>query len=112
LSAPAARADSRHFRDSALEVGLHPFPIPLAINFSRHKRPSALRRVPAVRHVCLRDRAKNDADVAVIAPLREQASKFRANAVATELVKAGRRIAEVVAWDRRPESGCPSGRGT
>jgi choline dehydrogenase-like flavoprotein len=91
---------SRHFRDSALEMGLHPFPIPLAINFSRHNgRPPCDTCRQCDTYACAIG-AKNDADVAVIAPLREQGLEVRTNTVVTGLVEAGRRIAEVVAWDR------------
>jgi choline dehydrogenase-like flavoprotein len=81
-------------------MGLHPFPIPLAINFSRHNgRPPCDTCRQCDTYACAIG-AKNDADVAVIAPLREQGLEVRANTVVTELVEAGRRIAEVVAWNR------------
>ena len=91
---------SRRFRDSALELGLHPFPIPLAINFSRHNgRPACDACRQCDTYACAIE-AKNDADVAVIAPLREQGLEVRANTVVTGLVESGGRITEVVAWDR------------
>ena len=63
---------SRRFRDSALELGLHPFPIPLAINFSRQNgRPPCDACRQCDTYICA-IQAKNDADVAVIAPLRQQ----------------------------------------
>jgi len=91
---------SRAFRDSALELGLHPFPIPLAINVSRHNgRPSCDRCRQCDTYACAIG-AKNDADVAVIAPLRKRGLEIRANTVATRLIESGGRITEVLAWDR------------
>jgi len=96
---PLARV-SRRFRDSALELGLHPFPI---------RSPSTSRGTTAVRRATragsatrmpVRSRPRNDADVAVIAPLREQGLEVRANTVVTGLVESKGRITEVVAWDR------------
>lgn len=91
---------SRRFRDSALELGLHPFPIPLAINFSNHNgRPPCELCRHCDTYACT-VRAKNDLDVAVIAPLRERGLEIRANTVVTRLVESGGRITEVTGWDR------------
>ena len=91
---------SRRFRDSALELGLHPFPIPLAINFSRHNgRPPCDACRQCDTYICA-IQAKNDADVAVISPLRQQGLEVRANTVVTRLVESGGRITGVLAWDR------------
>jgi choline dehydrogenase-like flavoprotein len=91
---------SRRFRDSALELGLHPFPIPLAINFSRHNgRPSCDACRQCDTYACAIE-AKNDTDVTVIAPLRERGLEVRANTVVTGLLESGGRITQVVAWDR------------
>ena len=91
---------SRRFRDSALELGLHPFPIPLAINFSQQNGRApcdACRQCDT--YICA-IHAKNDVDVAVISPLRQQGLELRANTVVTRLVESGGRITGVLAWDR------------
>ena len=87
---------SRRFRDSALELGLHPFPIPLAINFSRQNgRPPCDACRQCDTYVCA-IQAKNDTDVAVISPLRQQGLEVRANTVVTRLVESGGRITGVL----------------
>jgi choline dehydrogenase-like flavoprotein len=91
---------SRRFRDSARELGLHPFPIPLAINFSRDNGRSPCDNCRQCDTYACALRAKNDTDVAVVSPLRERGLVVRANTVATRLVRSGRRITEVQAWDR------------
>jgi choline dehydrogenase-like flavoprotein len=91
---------SRRFRDSALELGLHPFPIPLAINFSRHNGRPPCDICRACDTYACAIAAKNDIDVAVIAPLREQGLEVRANTVVTRLVGSAGRIQGVLAWDR------------
>lgn len=99
-SPPALAPISRRFRDSTLELGLHPFPIPLAINFSnRNGRPPCEMCRRCDTYACA-VQAKSDMDVAVIAPLRDRGLEIRANTVATRLVESGRRITEVAAWDR------------
>jgi choline dehydrogenase-like flavoprotein len=97
---PPLAAISQRFRESALDLGLHPFPIPLAINFSRHNgRPSCDTCRQCDTFACA-IRAKNDTDVAVIEPLRVQGLEVRANTVVTRLIASGRRITDVLAWDR------------
>jgi choline dehydrogenase-like flavoprotein len=96
---PLARI-SRRFRDSALELGLHPFPIPLAINFSRHNgRPPCDACRQCDTYACAIE-AKNDTDVAVLAPLQRQGLELRADTVVTGLTESGGRITDVLAWDR------------
>jgi choline dehydrogenase-like flavoprotein len=97
---------SKRFRDSAIELGLHPFPIPLAINFSRHNgRPACDQCRQCDTYACALE-AKNDLDVAVVEPLRAQGLEVRANTAVTRLVASRGRITEVVA--REPASGAPS----
>jgi len=91
---------SRRFRDSARELGLRPFPVPLAINYTRDNRRPACDSCRHCDTYACALRAKNDTDVAVVSPLRERGLDVRANTVATRLVKSGRRITEVEAWDR------------
>jgi choline dehydrogenase-like flavoprotein len=91
---------SRRFRDAALELGLHPFPIPLAINFSRHNgRPACDQCRQCDTYACALE-AKNDTDVAIIAPLRERGLEVRANTAVTRLVESRGRVTEVIARDR------------
>jgi choline dehydrogenase-like flavoprotein len=91
---------SRRFRDSALELGLHPFPIPLAINFSRNNgRPACDLCRQCDTYACAVE-AKNDMDVAVIAPLQKQGLDVRANTAVTRLVESSGRVTEILAWDR------------
>jgi choline dehydrogenase-like flavoprotein len=96
---PTLTPISRRFRDAALELGLHPFPIPLAINFSRHNGRQACdlcRRCDT--YACALE-AKNSTDVAVIAPLRDRGLEVRANTAVTRLVESRGRVTEVVAQD-------------
>ena len=60
--------------------------------------PLATRAASATRSCAIR--AKNDTDVAVIEPLRVQGLEVRANTVVTRLIASGRRITDVLAWDR------------
>lgn len=91
---------SRRFRDAALELGLHPFPIPLAINFSRNNgRPACDQCRQCDTYACALE-AKNDTDVAVVAPLRERGLEVRANTAVTRLVESRGRVTEVIARDR------------
>jgi len=108
---PLARI-SRSFRDSALELGLHPFPIPLAINFSRHNgRPPCDACRQCDTYACAIE-AKNDTDVAVLAPLQRQGLELRTDTVVTGLTESGGRITDVLAWDGRPGGRCRFVRGT
>ena len=91
---------SQRFRDSALELGLRPFPIPLAIKYSSDNgRPACDGCRLCDTYACSLE-AKNDTDVAVIAPLRDRGLEIRANTAVTRLVESNGRISEVLAWDR------------
>jgi choline dehydrogenase-like flavoprotein len=97
---PRLAATSERFRDSALELGLHPFPLPLAIN---HAGDNGRRACDACRqcdtYACAIN-AKNDLAVTVIAPLMRRGLDVRTDTVVTGLVSNGSRIAAVEAWDR------------
>jgi len=97
---PLARV-SEQFRDSALELGLHPFRLPLAINFAARngRRPCELCR--ACDTFACAVEAKNDTSVAVVAPLEKQGLVLRTNVAVTRLVAGRSRIVQVIAWDRR-----------
>jgi choline dehydrogenase-like flavoprotein len=91
---------SRRFRDSALELGLHPMPIPLAINRSDGNGRAACDLCRQCDTYACAIEAKNDLAVAVIAPLIKSGLEVRAGTVVTELVADGSRITEVKAWDK------------
>ena len=96
---PLAEVSGR-FRDSALKLGLHPFPLPLAINFAgAHGRNACDACRQCDTYACSIE-AKNDLAVAVIAPLMSRGLEVRADTVVRELVTDGRRVTEVRAWDR------------
>ena len=97
---PKLAAVSHRFRDSALGLGLHPFPLPIAIN---HASDNGRRACDACRqcdtYACAIS-AKNDLAVAVIAPLIRRGLDLRTDMAVTGLVSSGSRITEVQAWDR------------
>ena len=96
---PKLAAVSQRFRDSALELGLHPFPLPLAIN---HASDNGRRACDACRqcdtYACAIN-AKNDLAVTVVAPLMRRGLDLRTDTVVTGLVASGSRITAVQAWD-------------
>jgi choline dehydrogenase-like flavoprotein len=97
--APLA-AISRRFRDAARERGLHPFPLPLAINFAPDNGRAACDACRQCDTYACAIEAKNDLAVAVIAPLQRKGLDLRTNTAATRLVESAGRITEVLAWDR------------
>lgn len=96
---PLARVSER-FRDASRELGLHPFPLPLAINFAKDngRKPCEACRACDT-YVCAVE-AKNDTSVAIVGPLKEGGLEVRTNVVVTGLVATGSRITKVRAWDR------------
>ena len=85
LSAPAERL----FR-AAQRAGLRPFPLPLAINFSDAGRPLCVRCETCDGFPC-KLAAKNDAAVALLAPLAAQGLQIRSGTIAASVaVRAGR----------------------
>ena len=86
LSAPAAR-----IRDAALSLGLRPFRIPLAINFSDPARPQCVRCVTCDGFPC-KVRAKNDVAVTVLGEAQNRGLTVMAGAVVRDLKRSGDRV--------------------
>ena len=97
--APLAGVSER-FRDAARELGLRPFPLPLAINFKANNGRTPCDACRACDSYVCAIEAKNDTSVAVIGPLIERGLEVLTNTVVTGLVAAGSRITDVRAWDR------------
>jgi len=97
--APLARVSER-FRDAARGLGLHPFPLPLAINFAGSNGRKPCEGCRACDTFACAIEAKNDTSVAVIGPLTAQGLDVRTDTVVTQLVATGTRISEVRAWDK------------
>lgn len=96
---PLARVSER-FRDAARELGLNPFPLPLAINFAQNNGRKACERCRTCDTYACSVGAKNDTAVAVVGPLAERGLDVRTNVAVTRLVSTGSRITAVHAWDR------------
>lgn len=97
---PRPAAVSEVFRDAARKLGLNPFPLPLAINFSgQHGVSPCVHCRTCDTYACKAD-AKNDTGVAVITPLLERGLELRTGMAVTRLVADGRRVTEVQARDR------------
>jgi choline dehydrogenase-like flavoprotein len=97
--APLARVSER-FRDAARDLGLHPFPLPLAINFASNNGRTPCDGCRVCDTYACAIEAKNDTSVAVVGPLAAQGLEVLTNTVVTQLVATGSRISEVRAWDR------------
>jgi choline dehydrogenase-like flavoprotein len=97
---PSLARASQRFAHSARELGLSPFPLPMAINFSNGNG-----RVPceACRtcdtYACATE-SKNDVAVSIVRPLEARGVELLAGMAVTRLVAANGRVTEVHAWDR------------
>ncbi len=97
---PRPAAVSEVFRDAARSLGLNPFPLPLAINFSgTHGHNQCVHCRTCDTYACKVD-AKNDTGTAVVAALLDRGLELRTQVAVTRLVADGRRITEVQAVDR------------
>ena len=89
LSAPAQR-----IYQAGTALGLQPFKIPLAINFSDHTRPLCLRCITCDGFPC-KVEAKNDMASTVLAAASSAGLEIIVGAVARRLVQRGGRIEQV-----------------
>jgi choline dehydrogenase-like flavoprotein len=97
--APLARVSHR-FAFAARALGLSPFPLPLAINFSSNngRKPCEACRTCDT-YVCAIE-AKNDIGVSILAPLESRGLELLTGIAVTRLMASNGRVTEVRAWDR------------
>jgi choline dehydrogenase-like flavoprotein len=98
--APLAGVSER-FRDSARALGLNPFPLPLAINYSAVDGRKACQACRTCDTYACAIEAKNDLAVALLGPLVRRGLEVRAETIGTGLVESRGQITEVRAWDKR-----------
>lgn len=102
--APAPLSDtSRMIATAAEGLGMHPFRLPLAINYAASGQRQACINCTTCDTFACAIEAKNDVATRLLAPLLEQGLELRANTVVTRLVHEGDRVVAVEATDR--ESG-------
>jgi choline dehydrogenase-like flavoprotein len=93
--APPLAKISQRIADAARALGLHPFPLPLAIDYGTCQRCRTCDTF-----ACAIE-AKNDIATRVIGPLTRRGLELRANTVATRLVADNGRIQSVIAFDKQ-----------
>lgn len=99
--APTLSGPSRMIRDAARGLGLHPFHLPLAINFGGDaSHPRCARCSTCDAYACAIG-AKNDLSMTVLPELVRRGLQLRPNSVAVRLVAKNGRIAAVECVDRR-----------
>ena len=94
LSEPARRIHA-----AAQQLGLRPFPIPLAINFTRDSRPLCIRCNTCDGFPC-RIEAKNDTAVTLLAEAQRRGLEIAAGTIVSRLVEENGRIGAVECVDR------------
>jgi choline dehydrogenase-like flavoprotein len=100
---PGALADiSQQVKKGAERLGLHPFQLPLAINYTENNRNSCVHCTTCDTYACAIG-AKNDLSVMVLPGLIERGLTVKANTVATHLHAEKGRIKHVECVDK--ESG-------
>lgn len=96
---PPFSAPARRVAEAATALGLHPFPIPLAINFqSRDGRPACARCLTCDQFPC-RIAAKNDLSVTVLPQALRQGAVVSAGTIAARLVVERGRVTGVECID-------------
>ena len=97
--APLARVSER-FAQSARDLGLSPFPLPLAINFSagNGRKPCEACRTCDT-YACAIE-AKNDIAVSILAPLVPRGLEIVTGVAVTGLAASNGRVTEVRGWNR------------
>lgn len=88
-------ATSRRIAGAAERLGLHPFRLPLAINFGQDTGRSACVACTTCDTFACAVGAKNDVATAILEPLLQRGLELRAGHVVTRLVREGRRVATV-----------------
>ena len=86
---------------AAERLGLRPFPLPLALNYTAADGRSACRSCPTCDGFACAVGAKNDLATAVLPALLRRGMELRSGVVVTRLRTDGRRIEGVEAVDRR-----------
>ena len=100
FSPPPTSWAAERFGDAARDLGLRPFPLPLAINFNgNHGRTRCDLCRTCDAYVCAVE-AKNDTGVAIVRPLLDKGLELRTGVAVTKLIPSGSRITEVRGWDR------------
>lgn len=94
LTPPAQRIDR-----AARSLGLRPFRIPLAINFTDPARPRCIQCITCDGFPC-KIEAKNDLAATLLRAAQAQGLKIMAGAIAARLVKEGERIAALECIDK------------
>lgn len=94
-SDPIAPTDpAERIQNAARGLGHHPFPLPLAINFSDASRPTCIMCTTCDGYPC-RIEAKNDLTTTVLKAAQAAGLEIVANTVATRFVRMGDRISAV-----------------
>ena len=94
---------SRMIGNAAGKLGLRPFPLPLAINYSSPGgRNSCLACTTCDTFACAIE-AKNDLATCVLPDLMEKGLELKANTVVTRLVTDGKRAIAVECFDKKTE---------
>lgn len=90
---------ARRIHAAARKLGLRPFPIPLAINFSSHARPLCIQCSTCDGFPC-RIEAKNDVAVTLLAQAQEKGLEIAAGTIVRRLIEEKGRIIAVECMDR------------
>lgn len=85
---PPFSAPAQRIADAARALGLHPFPIPLAVNYKQNGRPACVRCLTCDLFPC-RIGAKNDLSVTVLPDAMSQGAVVLDNTIAVRLVVEG-----------------------
>jgi choline dehydrogenase-like flavoprotein len=96
---PLARVSER-FAEAARDLGLNPFPLPLAINFTSNNGRKACEACRTCDTYACAIEAKNDLAVTLIAPLQKRGLEVRTGIAVTGLSASKGRVTDVHAWDR------------
>ena len=91
---------SKRIECAARELGCRPFPLPLAINYSRDSSRQACVRCGTCDGFACAIGAKNDLATVVLRPLIRRGLELRTNSLVTRLTTTRGRVAGVVAIDR------------
>jgi choline dehydrogenase-like flavoprotein len=91
---------SRRIDAAARSLGLHPFPLPLAINYSAENGRTPCQACRTCDTFACAVEAKNDVATCVVRPLLARGLELRTQTVVTRLIEEGGRITAVEAQDK------------
>lgn len=94
----ALTAPARRIREAGASLGLRPFPLPLALNFSNPARPTCILCNTCDGYPC-RIEAKNDLTATVLRQAQAQGLEVRAGVVAARMARDGARVARLECID-------------